>query len=170
MIFLGLGSNVGDKTTNIDHALSLLSKQGIQIIRCSSYYLTPPWGITDQDEFINIVCEVKYEGNALDLLTICLGTEINMGRERILKWGPRLIDIDILEFHRQQINTPDLKVPHPYYMERDFVLVPLAELEPEWIPTGRLRSLKEYMEDIDISKCERLADRPSLSTLNSFHR
>ncbi len=170
MIFLGLGSNIGDKRYNIDQALGLLAKQGVLTLRCSSYYLTSPWGITDQDEFINIVCEVKFEGNAQDLLKICLDTEIEMGRERLLKWGPRLIDIDILEFRRQQIHTPNLKIPHPYYMERDFVLVPLSEMEPDWIPTGRLKSLKDYMEDIDISQCKKLEASPVLSTLRNFRR
>ncbi len=166
MIFLGLGANIGDKKENIERALNLLTKNEIRVLRTSSFYSTPPWGIKEQDEFINIVCEVAFEGGAEELLGNCLQVEQEMGRERIVKWGPRLIDIDILEFQRLQINTQRLTLPHPLYTDRDFVLVPFAELEPQWIPTGKEKDIQFYLKEIDISKCIRLEDKPSIATLH----
>lgn len=132
MIFLSLGSNLGDKRANLEKALELLALQGMGIARSSSFYETAPWGNPNQDDFVNIVVEVIFEGKAEDLLEIALATEQKMGRVRLEKWGPRCIDIDIIDFHHQQIQTDTLTLPHPYYRERDFVMVPLKELEPEW--------------------------------------
>jgi 2-amino-4-hydroxy-6-hydroxymethyldihydropteridine diphosphokinase len=135
MIFLGLGSNLGDKKGNLEQALDLLAQEKVRIVRTSSFYETQPWGNLAQDPFLNMVAEVSFEGNPLDLLDIILGIEQKMGRVRMEKWGPRIIDIDILEFNRITLQTPNLTIPHPYYPERDFVMIPLRELEPDWIPT-----------------------------------
>ncbi len=133
MIFLGLGTNEGDRIANLQKALGLLWEQEVRLLRCSSIYQTEPWGITEQDIFLNIVCEVSWAGSEEKLLETVLSVEQTMGRIRIQKWGPRLIDIDIVDFQRKIVETPHLSLPHPYYQERDFVLVPLAELEPEWM-------------------------------------
>jgi len=156
MIFLGLGSNIGDKVANIVRALKLLEAGGVTINRVSSFYQTPPWGIRDQEAFINIVCEVDFVGAPEELLDICLHIEEKMGRKRIIKWGPRLIDIDIIEFHREMIQTPTLTLPHPYYLERDFVLVPLAELAPHWQPTGHTEAIQAYLVEMDTTACVRV--------------
>lgn len=132
MIFLSFGSNLGDKTANIDTALGLLHLHGVGVVRVSSYYGTAPWGYTQQDDFVNAVAEVKFGGTPQELLDIALRIEHKMGRVRIQKWGPRIIDIDIVDFHRQHVHTDSLNLPHPYYHERDFVLLPLRELEPDW--------------------------------------
>lgn len=132
MIFLSLGSNLGDKKANLEKALELLALAGVKIARISSFYETAPWGNPNQDDFVNIVVEVIFEGSATELLEIALATEQKMGRIRLEKWGPRRIDIDIIDFHRQQIQTDTLTLPHPYYKERDFVMIPLKELEPDW--------------------------------------
>jgi len=145
MIFLGLGTNMGDRVANMEQAYQLLEEQNVKIIRASQLYESPAWGITEQAAFLNNVCEVSFEGSAHELLTICLHTETQMGRKRIQKWGPRLIDIDVLEFNRLQMDTPDLLLPHPYYPKRDFVLVPFAELSPNWKPTGLELSVQELI-------------------------
>jgi 2-amino-4-hydroxy-6-hydroxymethyldihydropteridine diphosphokinase len=132
MIFIGLGSNIGDKKANIFKALTLLAQKNIEIVRVSNMYETAPWGVLAQDDFVNAVAEVAFEGDAEALLTLLLQTEMEMGRVRIEKWGPRLIDIDIIDFHRQVIQNDFIHLPHPFYKERDFVLIPLRELEPNW--------------------------------------
>ncbi len=150
MIFIGLGSNEGNPAKNLRQALVLFPQYGIELIRCSAFYRTEPWGITEQNVFVNAVAEVSYKEEAISLLDALLNIEQEMGRIRHFKWGPRLIDLDILEFNRQEINTERLQVPHPYYPERDFVLVPMAELEPNWIPTGLTQSLSEKIAELEI--------------------
>ena len=132
MIYIGLGSNMGNKSENLTKAISKLAENGIHILRRSTFYETAPWGNTEQDSFVNAVIELDFEGDANQLLEICLRIELEMGRERKEKWGPRNIDIDIIDFHRQKIDLPHLQLPHPYYRERDFVMIPLTELVPEW--------------------------------------
>ncbi len=132
MIFIGLGSNIGNKTANLEMAISKLAEHGVATLRRSSFYETAPWGNVEQDSFLNAVIEVYFEGEAPFLLEICLKVEQEMGRERKEKWGPRNIDIDMIDFHRQKIDLPQLQLPHPYYQVRDFVMIPLRELEPDW--------------------------------------
>ena len=133
MIFLGLGSNLGDKTANLQMALQKLGEKGVAVLRISTILETPPWGFTEQDSFMNLVAEVGFDGTPESLLSILLGIENEMGRVREIKWGPRLIDLDILDFHRQIVQTETLSLPHPHYHERDFVMIPLRELEPDWV-------------------------------------
>ena len=148
MVFLGLGSNIGDKVANLQEALRRLEGAGVPVLRVSSFWETEPWGIAEQDVFVNAVCEVHYEGAPLRLLDTVLEIERQMGRIRHQKWGPRLIDIDILEFHRQTLHSERLSLPHPFYPERDFVLGPLAGLEPFWVPTGRTETVRELLESM----------------------
>ncbi|MDX2245510.1 MAG: 2-amino-4-hydroxy-6-hydroxymethyldihydropteridine diphosphokinase [Bacteroidia bacterium] len=159
MIFLGLGSNMGDKVRNIIAALDHLSFASVQILRRSRLFITPPWGVETQDEFLNIACEVSFKGSPQQLLQILLDTEQLMGRYRYYKWGPRLIDIDILEFHREIHSTESLKLPHPYYPRRPFVLVPLADLEPDWIPTGMDKTVAQILETLPLAGIYPFEDR-----------
>ena len=122
-------------------ALDLLKLYQVHILRVSSYYISEPWGVRSQDDFINAVAEVSFDGTASELLSIVLEVEKHMGRIRRVKWGPRLIDIDILEFKREIHKVPDLSIPHPFYPMRNFVLIPFAELEPDWIPTGGIENV-----------------------------
>ena len=145
MIFLGLGSNQGEKVVHIFQALERLEEKGVQVLRLSSLYVTPPWGIIEQEEFVNAVAEVSFQGSATTLLHLIGETEQELGRVRTQKWGPRIIDIDILEFHREHWQSEILTLPHPYYTERTFVLAPLKELEPDWIPTGDHRTVSEIL-------------------------
>lgn len=126
---IGIGTNIGDRYTNIKNAVSALELvPGVSVIRESSVYETEPWGYTDQNGFYNNVIEVETEKSPQALLGICLGIEAGMGRIREFKYGPRVIDLDLLFYEDCVFDTEELKLPHPLIGERDFVLVPLAEL------------------------------------------
>jgi len=128
-VYLGLGSNLGNREENLDMALKLLS-QRMRLGRVSSIYDTEPIGNTDQPRFLNIACEVFTRLSPEGLLALAKGIEVKMGR-RGKSGEPRTIDIDILLYGDIVINTPDLVIPHPGMAERSFVLVPLAEIAPE---------------------------------------
>ena len=163
MIFLGLGSNVGDKLDNLRTSIVQMQDHAIELVRCSSVYKTPPWGIENQDFFLNAVCEVRFAEGPFELLRRLLMIEEKLGRVREQKWGPRILDLDILEFHRLQIHTETLTLPHPYYPKRAFVLFPFAELEPHWLPTGMNQSISELLiphKDIDIEQIQEPLFKP----------
>ena len=126
---LGIGTNIGDKIKNIDDAVeSLKLVPDIDVIKVSSVYDTAPWGYTRQDNFYNIVCEVETSLTPNALLGVCLGIEAAMGRVRQFKNGPRIIDLDVLLYEGVEMQSAELTIPHPFIGERDFVLVPFAEL------------------------------------------
>ncbi|MDD4801774.1 MAG: 2-amino-4-hydroxy-6-hydroxymethyldihydropteridine diphosphokinase [Syntrophomonas sp.] len=130
-VYIGLGSNVGNKSENIHKALKLMAEiKGVKINKLSSLYKTAPWGRTDQDDFINQVIEIETELSAIDLLHDLQNIEIKLGRQRNGKWSPRTIDLDVLLYGEETIDLEELKVPHPYFAERLFVLIPLAEINP----------------------------------------
>lgn len=131
--FLGLGSNLGDRSENLRRAVALLdARDGVRVVRTSSIYETEPVG-PPQPDFLNAVAEIDTTLSPRALLEACLGVEAEMGRVRRERWGPRVIDVDLLLFDDQRIDEPDLVVPHPRMHERAFVLVPLAELAPDLI-------------------------------------
>jgi 2-amino-4-hydroxy-6-hydroxymethyldihydropteridine diphosphokinase len=123
-IFLLLGSNMGDRFHHLDEARKLLRT----VRATSSVYVTAAWGKTDQREFYNQVVEVDSKLTPEELLENIQAIEIAMGRERIEKWGPRIIDIDILLYKDKVVNTERLTIPHPEMQNRRFTLVPLLEL------------------------------------------
>ena len=128
---IGIGTNIGDRYTNIEYAVAALDLvPGVSVIRQSSVYETEPWGYTQQEGFYNNVIEVETEKSPQALLGVCLGIEAGMGRIREFKYGPRIIDLDLLIYEGAVFDTEELKLPHPLIGERDFVLVPLAELFP----------------------------------------
>ncbi|MDF9409236.1 2-amino-4-hydroxy-6-hydroxymethyldihydropteridine diphosphokinase [Pelotomaculum isophthalicicum JI] len=130
--YVGLGSNMGDKSANISKALVLLdAAPGVRVVRAAPRYRTAPIGYTGQDWFINTVAEVETSLQPLDLLKLMLNLENSLGRVRGRRWGPRTIDLDLLIYGREIINTPELVIPHPRMHERAFVMVPLADLAPE---------------------------------------
>lgn len=133
-VLLGIGTNLGDKKANLKTAIKNIKDiEGVEIVRISSFYVTPPWGKEDQDEFLNGVVEIETDIPPLELLRELQAIEINMGRERKEKWGPRNIDIDILLYGEEVMDLEELKVPHPYMRERLFVLVPLNEIRPDLV-------------------------------------
>jgi 2-amino-4-hydroxy-6-hydroxymethyldihydropteridine diphosphokinase len=129
--YLGLGSNLGDRLENLGRALDLLEERGIRIVRSSRVYETDPVGGPEQPDYLNAVAEVDAPGSARDLLDASLSVETEMGRVRGERWGPRVIDLDVLTFGDQAIEEPDLQVPHPRMHERGFVLIPLLELDAD---------------------------------------
>jgi 2-amino-4-hydroxy-6-hydroxymethyldihydropteridine diphosphokinase len=139
---IGLGSNIGDKAANIDRAIALLTLDGsgggsVRLVKASRKYRSAPWGVTDQDWFVNACISVATDLSAHELLARCQHIENEMGRVRRQKWGPRLIDVDILTYRDQIIAEPDLKVPHPLIAERSFVLMPLMDVAPETRINGK---------------------------------
>lgn len=130
--YLSLGANLGDRLASLQQALDLLaSSDEIQLVSISSMYETPPWGNVNQPAFINCTAAVKTKLEPVELLHICQGIEKALGRVRHEHWGARTIDIDLLFIEGVRINEAELVLPHPYMLERSFVLVPLAELVPD---------------------------------------
>lgn len=137
-IGFSLGSNIGEKADNIRTALARLDiEPGIQINKISHFYKTAPWGIKNQDWFINS-CAMGYTNlSPHELLRICKKVEIQMGRIPNIRWGPRLIDIDILFYGDRKIDTDQLTLPHPEIWNRPFILIPLAEIMDNQSIVGR---------------------------------
>ena len=126
---IGIGTNIGDRIENIRNAVDALDLlPDVKVLRCASIYETAPWGFTEQQSFYNTVVEVETTKSSEMLLGACLGIEAGMGRVREFKYGPRVIDLDLLIVEGYVNNSPDITVPHPLIGERDFVLVPLKEL------------------------------------------
>ena len=130
VVYLGLGSNMGNRQDNLDRALDLLS-QRLRVGKVSSVYDTEPVGNTNQPRFLNLVCQVYTTLAPKELLTLAKGIESKLGRVLGKSNAPRPIDIDILFYGDQVIDTPELVIPHPRLAERAFVLVPLAEIAPD---------------------------------------
>lgn len=129
MVFLGLGSNMGDREENILAAVRALHKHAkISVKAVSSLYETAPFGVKAQDDFLNAVAGISTTLAPYPLLTECLHIEQSLGRVRGSKWGPRIIDIDVLVYDDIAINCAQLTIPHPFLAQRRFVLVPLAEI------------------------------------------
>lgn len=143
MIFLGLGSNLGDKRSHIVLALNRLTAAGVRICQVSSLYETEPMGFLEQPSFFNAVAAVETPQLPLDLLHTCLAVEKELGRVRVVHWGPRTIDIDLLLYHDQVIQSDALTLPHPQMHLRPFVLIPLLEIAPGLKLSGR--SLPELL-------------------------
>ena len=129
--FLSLGSNMGNRLDMLKQAVQLLMHHpSVRVAAISSLYETDPVGVTDQDPFLNMVVRLDTELNALALLDACQEIERKLNRERLIRWGPRTIDLDILLYNQEDIKTERLVVPHPRMHERAFVLIPLLEIHP----------------------------------------
>jgi 2-amino-4-hydroxy-6-hydroxymethyldihydropteridine diphosphokinase len=139
--YIGLGSNMGDRLEQLQRAADLLHRtEGVRVLRSSRVYETEPVGGPPQPHYLNAVLEVETELSAPDLLRACLAIEERMKRARVVRWGPRVIDLDVLTYAREEIREqdPPLTVPHPRMHERGFVLLPLAELDADPpLPGGR---------------------------------
>lgn len=137
--FIGLGSNLGDRLRNLQRAVDLLSgSDAVTVTRSSRVYETDPLGGPPQPDYLNAVIEVDTDLSARELLRTGMGVEIDLGRVRDERWGPRTIDVDLLTYGDERIEEPDLEVPHPRMHERGFVLVPLGELDADPpLPGGR---------------------------------
>jgi 2-amino-4-hydroxy-6-hydroxymethyldihydropteridine diphosphokinase len=156
-VFLALGTNLGEREANLAQARWELSAL-IVIRKESSIYETPPWGVTDQPAFLNQVLAVETHLNPLELLAAVKDIEARMGRVPSVRFGPRLIDIDILFYGDTVLDTPALTLPHPRMAERAFVLVPLLEIAPDLVsPVNgeRLADLLAGLNQSGITKWEK---------------
>ena len=132
-IFLGLGSNLGERAANLERARAELAAGGAPTLRASAVRETEPFGHRDQPRFLNQVLEVSWEGSPEELRQLGEEVEVRLGRRPSFRWGPRLIDIDLLLFGERVVDGPGLAVPHPGLEARTFVLEPLLELEPDLV-------------------------------------
>ena len=126
--YLGLGSNVGRRERNLSGARRRLRLKGARILGHSRVIETEPWGVTDQPRFLNQVLEIEWSGSASSLLATAKAVEREGGRRPTRRWGPRVIDVDILLFGTERVDRPDLRIPHPRIAERPFVIEGLEEL------------------------------------------
>ncbi|MEO0910723.1 MAG: 2-amino-4-hydroxy-6-hydroxymethyldihydropteridine diphosphokinase [Pseudomonadota bacterium] len=151
--YIGLGGNVGDVAQHMREAIQILSKNdAIELVSVSSVYKTPPWGITDQDWFLNACVGVSTTLNPRQLLEACQSIEKELKRERDIRWGPRTIDLDILIYGGLEIKEEGLEIPHPRTSERAFVLKPLADIAPEIVLDGK--KVLQWLNEVDQSEIQ----------------
>ena len=132
LAYLGLGTNLEDRLRNLESALGLLAAgPRLRLSRCSRIYQTAPWGVADQPPFLNCAVEIATSLDPDALLRLCKRVEEDLGRLPGPRWGPRLIDLDILLYGTEVVDLPHLEIPHPRLHIRAFALVPLAELTPD---------------------------------------
>jgi len=163
VVYLGLGSNLGDKVNNCLRALEDLSSSGQNYIQAiSSLYKTKPIGYREQDWFINCVAEVITHLSPRSLLQLLHGIEERMGRRKTFQWGPRVIDLDILLYGAEVIEERGLVIPHPRLHKRGFVLIPLAELAPDLIHPILKKTVKELLEGVEERGVEFYAAPPDV--------
>ena len=145
MVYLGLGSNMGNRQGNLDKALDLLS-QRLRVGQISSIYDTKPVGNINQPRFLNLVCQAYTKLAPTELLALAKGIELKLGRSPDKSNSPRPIDIDILFYGDQVIETPELIIPHPRLTKRAFVLIPLAEIAPELVHPVSGKTIGELLQ------------------------
>ena len=146
-IFLSLGSNLGDRLNNLQNAIRCLPPK-VQPLSQSRFYETDPWGYTDQPAFLNIVIKANTELAPKKLLAFLKNMEVVLGREETFRYGPRVIDLDILFYDDLVLDSPDLTIPHPRLTERAFVLFPLAELAPDLVHPIIKKTIRQLMSSI----------------------
>lgn len=130
IVYIGIGSNLGDRKRNCRRAVELLRREGVRVAKASSLHETGPWGVVGQPDFINMAVEAETALSPRELLVLLKSMEKEMGREEGVRWGPRVIDLDILLYEGLVLEEPGLRIPHPLMHLRGFVLGPLAEIAP----------------------------------------
>ena len=156
LIYLSLGSNLGNRQVNLKKALTELPRKGIDILKNSSIYETEPVEFTKQPNFLNLVCAAQSTLNPQTILNVCHQIESGMGRIHIENKGPRCIDIDILFYGKVILNLPKLKIPHPALHRRNFVLIPLQEIASKFRDPLTGKTVKQLAaESVDQSKVKK---------------
>ncbi len=148
-VFLSIGSNIGDRMTNLRQALGLIEKNIGKVAKKSHIYETQPWGEPNQDAFLNQVVMINTSLEPREMLEKITRIEREMGRERKEKWGPRIIDVDILFYGKRIIRDKGLEIPHPELHKRGFVLVPMMEIAPEFEHPILLKQIDELYMDCE---------------------
>ncbi len=156
--FISLGSNIGDRLLNLKNAIEMI--QGLEntnVLSRSSVYETEPWGLEEQDNFLNMCIKIETALSPRELLQKLLEIESELGRKRVIRWGPRTIDLDILIYDDVKIEEEDLLIPHPRITERAFVLIPLKEIATRikikgegidyWIEKTSSQGIKLYQKN-----------------------
>jgi 2-amino-4-hydroxy-6-hydroxymethyldihydropteridine diphosphokinase len=156
-VYIALGTNLGKRLANLQTAIQTLPPEVI-VLAESHIYETPPWGFEDQPAFLNMVVKAETELEPEELLQYLKGLEAELGREQNFRWGPRLIDLDILFYDDLVLDTPLLVIPHPRLQERAFVLVPLMDVAPELIHPVIMKSVRELIAKVDTQGIVRFGD------------
>lgn len=168
LAYVGLGSNLDTPLDQLDAALQRLSQiRDTGLLRVSRYFRTRPWGREDQPDFVNAVAELSTTLSPVELLDALIGIEQAQGRIRIERWGPRTLDLDLLLYDSQSLESPRLQLPHPRMHERAFVLAPLADLEPE-LRIGTHGTVRELLEIIGRNGIEPLDVAPAFIRHEDF--
>ena len=153
-VLLAFGGNLGSPDETIRRALVRLGECGVRLVAVSGFYRTPPWGPVPQPDFVNACAVVETALAPHHLLRVTQAVQLELGRVPGERWGPRTIDIDILDYAGQTIDEPGLTLPHPRLTERAFVLVPLAEIAPDHVIAGR--TIRDWAAYADRTGIERL--------------
>ncbi len=148
VVFLALGSNLGERIANLRAGLEALAPE-VRVVHQSKIYETPPWGFEDQRAFLNMAVQVETDLDPDELLNFLKRIEVRLGREPSFRWGPRLIDIDILFYDDLVRDSPQVSIPHPRLHERAFVLLPLAEIAPDLVHPVFKKRVLELLDEVD---------------------
>jgi len=147
-VYIGIGTNLGDRHKNCHRAMELLKQNGLFVAKQSSMHNTEPWGVTEQPEFVNMAVEIETELAPTELLALLKKIEKDMGRQEEVRWGPRIIDLDILLYDAITLNTDYLTIPHPLMHKREFVLRPLSEIAKELMHPVLKIKIKDLLETV----------------------
>jgi len=163
-IYLSLGTNLEDRPANLQAALAGLHR-GVDVTAVSAVYETEPWGVLDQPAFLNLCVGGVTTLTPYELLQLCQSIEVEVGRRPTYKWGPRLIDIDILFYDNQLIQDDRLIIPHPFVDERAFVLAPLADIAPDFVHPQTGKTVVQMLARVYSTAVHRLPQQPTFQVM-----